>query len=58
MKKPFPLLTLSLLAFCLLGLAACKTSEEVGRDGGSLERQLNYENAVQQEAALLGPAIY
>ena len=41
-----------------MGLAACKTTEEVRRDGGALESQLNEENAVQQEEAMLGPVVY
>ena len=58
MKTQRPLFVLAILSTCLFGLLACKTTEEVRRDGGALERQLNYENAVQQEEAMLGPVVY
>lgn len=51
--------TAALLASAgLLCLISCKHTDAVRKEGGALERELNYENAVQQEAALLGPAIY
>lgn len=38
----------------LMTLNGCETTDAVKQDGGALERELNYENAVQSEAAGLG----
>jgi len=52
--KFFKTLPALLVFACVIGLSGCETSDAVRQDGGALERELNYENAVQSEAAALG----